>query len=285
LTDAPSTAAIAALTFTLGAWVLDFMAAGQGIWARTLADLSPTAALKSFESGLFSLPSALGLLIAAATLTALAAIWLPPGRRPEAKIGLSAAAIAGALCLALLASKARLYADVTEDRRNSFSAPQEAALQHLISPLAVTIYLAPDDPRLVDFNRSILSKLRRLVTHLTVTIADTSKTLLGAASDDRYGLVTYDYGGKHEESRSTSSEEVLPLLYGLAGVSIAASGSETYPGYPLQADTSLAAVWFYGALPLLFATLWWRLLRPPALPANVNGREVSHDYRTKTNSS
>jgi hypothetical protein len=187
--------------------------------------------------------------------------------------------------LALLASKARLYADVTEDRRNSLSAAQEAALQRLTLPLAVTVYLAPDDPRLVDFNRSILSKLRRLVPNLTVTIADTSKTLLGPASDDRYGIVTYDYGGKHEESRSTSSEEVLPLLYGLAGVTVTASGAGTYPGYPLQGDTTFAAVWFYGALPLLFATFWWRLRRGPALPADLNRREVSHDYRTKTNSS
>jgi ABC-2 type transport system permease protein len=193
VTDTPSTAAIVALTFTLGAWVLDFMAAGQGVRARSLADLSPTAALKSFESGLFSLPSTLGVLIAAPTLTALTAFWPPPGRRSEAKTGLSAAAIAGALCLTLLASKARLYADVTEGRRNSCSAAQEAALQHLTLPLAVTINLAPDDPRLVDFNRSILSKLRRLVPYLTVTIADTSKSLLGPAGDDRYGLVTYHY--------------------------------------------------------------------------------------------
>jgi ABC-type transport system involved in multi-copper enzyme maturation permease subunit len=285
VTETPSTAAIVALTFTLGAWVLDFMAIGQGIWTRYLADLSPTAALKSFESGLFSLPSALGLLVAAATLTAITAIWVPPGRRPEVKVGLSAAAVAGALCLALLVSKARFYADVTEDRRNSFPAAQEAALQHLTLPLAVTVYLAPDDPRLVDFNRSILSKLRRLVPHLTVTIADISKTLLGPASDDRYGLVTYDYGGKHEESRSTSPEEVLPLLYGLAGVTVAAESAQTYPGYPLQADSSLAAVWFYGALPLLLATFWWRLRRRPAPPADLNRREVSHDYQTKTNSS
>jgi hypothetical protein len=280
LTDTPSTAAIVALTFTLGAWVLDFMATGQGVWTRSLADLSPTAALKSFESGLFSLPSTLSLLVAAATLTALAAIWLPPGRRSEAKIGLSAAAIAGALCLALIASKARLYADVTEDRRNSFSAAQEAALQHLTLHLSVTIYLAPDDPRLVDLNRSILSKLRRLVPYLTVTIADTSKSLLGPASDDRYGLATYDYGGKHDESRSTSPEEVLPLLYSLAGVKAAPSEADAYPGYPLTAETGYAAAWFYGALPLLFVGFWWLLRsRPPQLKL-LRQREALHDSKT-----
>jgi hypothetical protein len=209
------------------------MATGYGDWALTIADLSPTAALKNFEAGLFSLPSALGLLIAATMLIALANIWLPPGRTLSVKVSFSLGAVLAAVCLGLLASNARLYADATEDRRNSFSPAHEAALQHLTLPLAITVYLAPDDPRFADFNRTILSELRRLLPELSVTIAEAPKGLSGTAGDDRYGLVTYDYGGKREESRSTSSEEVLPLIYGLAGVTVAASDAYPYPGYPL----------------------------------------------------
>ena len=115
VTDGPATAAIVALAFTLGAWVLDFMATGQGAWTRRLADLSPTAVLRSFESGLLSLPTILGMLIAIATLAALSTVWLPPGRQLTAKMGFSAAIVAAGIVLATLAPQARLYADATEN--------------------------------------------------------------------------------------------------------------------------------------------------------------------------
>ncbi len=264
VTDAPATAAIVALTFTLGAWVLDFMATGYGAWTRRLADLSPTAALKGFESGLFSLPATLGMLVAAATLVALSVVWLPPGRALAGKIRFSAIVVVGGLFLVLLASQARLYADITEDRRNSFSPTQEAALKRLTAPLAITVYLAPDDPRLADFDRKVLGKLRRLVPDIAITIGETSKGLFGPAGDERYGLMVYDYAGKREESRSTSPREVLPLLYGLAGVTVTPSEAGDYPGYPLAAETEFAGAWFYVALPLLFACLWWLVRRQPA---------------------
>src|SRR5262245_61155134 len=92
VTDGPATAAIAALAFTLGAWVLDFMAVGRGSWTRRLADLSPTAALRNFEGGLLSLSAILAMLIGALALLALATVWLPPGRSPRRRAALSVCA-------------------------------------------------------------------------------------------------------------------------------------------------------------------------------------------------
>ncbi|HKW95582.1 MAG TPA: ABC transporter permease subunit [Methylomirabilota bacterium] len=256
LTDGPATAAIATLAVTLGAWVLDFMAVGPDAWSHAVASLSPTTGLRTFEGGLLSLPAALGMLIGAMTLLALTTVWLSPGRSVKQGAPLSVGAVVGGIVLALVASRATVYADVTEDRRNSFAPADEAALRHVTAPLTLTVYLAPDDPRLADFNRQVLSKLRRLVPKLSVVVAEPPRGLFLPAGGDRYGLVVYDYGGKREESRSTSPREVLPLLYGLAGVTVGASEKPDYPGHPLVSDSRAAAGWFYVALPLLVGLGW-----------------------------
>jgi ABC-2 type transport system permease protein len=261
VSETAATAAIVALAFTLGAWVLDFAATGQVAWARSVADFSPTAALRSFEAGLLSLPAVLSLIVGVVMLTALAVVWLPPGRTHAGKAGGSAVVIVAALVAAATATQARIYADVTQDRRNSFAAADELALRGLTAPLTVTVFLAPDDPRLSDFNRQVLRKLRRLLPRLTVTLAETPKGLFSPAGDDRYGLITYGYAGRHEESRSTSPREVLPILYGLAGVTPPASAGVDYPGYPLVTEAWPAAVWFYGILPVLIVLAWWRVRR------------------------
>jgi hypothetical protein len=84
------------------------------------------------------------------------------------------------------------------------------------------------------------------------------------AGDDRYGEVEYTYGGRSDISRSTNPREILPLLYGLAGVSrpAPAPGSD-YPGYPLVARGEFALLWFLGGLPLCIAFVWWRSRRLP----------------------
>jgi len=188
VTDGPATAAIVALAFTLGAWILDFAAAGQGEWMRRVAELSPTAALRTFESGLLAAPAVLGMLAAAAAaFAALATLWLHPGPPDRRRIALSTSIVAAALVAGVLGGQAGLYLDATEDRRNSFAPADEAALRRITGPLAITVHLSPEDPRLVDFNREVLGKLRRLVPGLSVTLAGTSKTLFAQADDDRYG--------------------------------------------------------------------------------------------------
>jgi hypothetical protein len=49
----------------------------------------------------------------------------------------------------------------------------------------------------------------------------------------------------------------LPLVYDLAQVTRkVAAPDPPYPGYPLQAGTRTAEVWFYGVLPLLILAAW-----------------------------
>ena len=111
-------------------------------------------------------------------------------------------------------------------------------------------YSAPNDSRLGDFDREILTKLRRVVPHLRVDYPIQSRAgLPGTPRDDRYGIIAYDYNGAHDESRSTSTQEVLPLIHALAGERVIQEVSPPYPGYPLVADARGSGLWFYAGLP------------------------------------
>lgn len=252
LTESSATAAIVALAFTLGFWVLDFAAAAGPEWLKVLGEASPTQALKQFERGLFSLSHALGLATLGLGLTALATTQLSPGltafsRRFRAVTG------GGILLLVLMAvSVVSFSVDVSEDRRNSFNPADEAALAHMNLGLTVTLHLVPEDSRAGEYAANILSKLKRLVPHLTVRWADTGKAgFFGSTSEDRYGLITYDYSNRHAESRSNSPREILPLLHNLAGVKVTPAIDNPYPGYPVIVDSQFTKIWFYGVLPAL----------------------------------
>src|SRR6202049_2085459 len=61
-TEGGATAAILALSVTIGSWVLDFAALDRGGASSLLAAVSLTSLLKPFEQGLLSIPAALCLL-------------------------------------------------------------------------------------------------------------------------------------------------------------------------------------------------------------------------------
>src|SRR6516225_6089559 len=64
LADSSATAAIITLAATLGFWVLDFAAAGEAGFLKTLSNLSLTTFLRTFERGIFSLGSTLAAVAA-----------------------------------------------------------------------------------------------------------------------------------------------------------------------------------------------------------------------------
>ncbi len=104
LTDGSATAAIVALAFTIGSWVLDFTIAGRPGILDWIARLSLTQTLRSFEQGVFSLGLVLGIVTVIGGFAALASVWLPPGVGVRTKVVRSIACIlATALVLALVA--------------------------------------------------------------------------------------------------------------------------------------------------------------------------------------
>jgi ABC-2 type transport system permease protein len=270
ISESAATAAIIALAFTIGSWVLDFSLAGQPGLLDWISRLSLTQTLRSFEQGLLSLGLLSGIIAAIGAFAAMAAVWLHPGVPVRAKLIRSIACVAVAGAVLALATQIRSSIDVSEDRRNSFPAADQRALPELRAPLIITVHLAPEDPRYIDLRRNVLAKLERVLPHVTVRLAAAGQSVVGSTSDEAYGEVEYSYGGRSAKSRSTSHREVLPILYELAGRPIPTPVSgEEYPGYPLIASAELALLWFLGALPLLIAVTWWWSRRAPRIPREL----------------
>ena len=266
ISESSATAAIVTLAFTIGSWVLDFALAGQPGLLEWISRLSLTQTLRAFEQGLLSAGLFLGIATAICGFAALAAVWLHPGVPLRTKVVRSAACTTVAAALIAVATHVRLSVDLTEDRRNSFSAADQRALGDLREPLIITVHLVPEDPRYVDLRRNVLSKLERAMPRVAIRLATMGQSMVGSASDEAYGEIEYSYAGRSDKSRSTSPREIVPLIYALAGrPSPAPVAGEEYPGYPLLANASPALAWFFGGLPLLIVITWWWSRHPPQI--------------------
>ena len=136
--------------------------------------------------------------------------------------------------------------------------------------LAISLYLAPEDSRAQEYQRNVLAKLKRLVPGLTVRWMETGKAgVFGAAGDEGYGRIIYEYAGRNATSRSNSPREILPLLHELAGVQVTPVETPPYPGHPLVADARPAELWFYALLPALILLTFWRHARARRLPIHL----------------
>ncbi len=234
-----ASAAIATLGFTVGTWALEFVAEGRGGWLRTIAAYTPTAALRFFEQGLLRLNTAIVMLLIGVAGFALAGAWLRDVRGRWMKVagvmGLSGVAL-------LLGSLPRSAWDLSENRRNSFSEREEEALRKIRDPLRVTVNLAPEDPRLSDLDRNVLSKLERILP--VVAIDYSARTRSGLFEGDHYGEVWYEIGGRKTMLRSTTEPIVLETIFKLAGIAAPAPDRDAYKGHPL-AGRPTGAAWIY----------------------------------------
>jgi len=254
----PATAAIVTLGFTVGAWALEFIGAGRGGVLQELASFTPTAALRGFEQGQLRLSTVVVLLAAGAGGFVLAAVWLPTGRGWRFRVVGSVLVAAGFAFVAWGGSLVRASWDLSENQRNSFSKADQAALSGIKQPLHITVYLAPEDPRLTDLERSIIGKLRMILPRVDVAYAAQSVSGLFEAQEDHYGEVWYELGGRSVMSRSTTEPIVLETLYQLAGIEPPPASDEPgYPGYPLAARPRSAPLVFYALWPLIVCAAWW----------------------------
>src|SRR5499427_1161454 len=280
ITESSATAAIVTLAFTIGSWVLDFTIAGRPGWLEWFANLSLTQVIRTFEQGLLSAGLVAGVVVAVCAFAALAAVWLPPGIAVRQKLMRSAICIAAAAVALLIVTQIKASIDVTEDRRNSFALADAKQLAMLAEPLTMTVHLAPEDPRYIDLQRNVLAKLERVMPRVSIRLATARQSFASSAGDEAYGEIEYRYGTRSDTSRSTSPREILPLIYGLAGVQPPSPiPSAEFPGYPLVTDGGFAFLWFLGVLPILVVSAWWRSRR---LPSNTRTflREV--DMKTGT---
>jgi hypothetical protein len=258
-----ASAAIIALTVTLGTWALDYVAAARGGLLAVLAAYTPSAALRVFERGELRANTAVVMTIIGLAGLAAAAVWLQRGTRVGTRVASVAcvAAIAALVCIA--GSRVRSSRDFSEDRRSSFSRADEHALRGLRGPLYVTVYLSAEDPRLADLERGVLLKLRRTMRDVRVSYAARGRTGLFERPQDHYGEVWYELAGKRAMSRSTTEPIVLETIYQLAGrAPPTATGEPPYPGYPLASRAPHLILIFFVLWPIVVVVSWW-LIRGP----------------------
>src|SRR5215470_4942606 len=265
MTESSATAAIVTLAFTIGSWVLDFTTAGRPGWIEWFAHLSLTQVIRTFEQGLLSVSLVAGVVVAICTFAALATIWLPPGITVRQKLMRSAVCVGAAVVALVAVTQIKASIDVTEDRRNSFALADARQLAGLPGPLTITVHLAAEDPRYIDLQRNVLAKLERVMPRVSIRLATARQSFASPAGDEAYGEIEYRYGARSDASRSTSPREILPLIYGLAGLQPPAPiASAEFPGYPLVTDSTFALLWFLAILPILIVLAWWRSRRLPS---------------------
>ena len=256
--ESAASAAIITLSFTLGTWALDFIANGRGGWLAEVAAYTPTSALRFFEQGMLRLNTVLALLVLALIGFALAGVWSETGRKLSVRLLHTFGILVVAALAVLAVAQSPSSWDVSENRRNSFSRADEAVLRQIKQPLNITVNLAAEDPRLMDYERSILNKLRRLLPNLHVNFAANSRTGLFEGSDEHYGEIWYELNGQKVMNRSTTEPIVLEQLYQLAQLKPPAATDEPpFPGYPLAVQPHFAKLIFYGLWPLTVLAFWW----------------------------
>jgi hypothetical protein len=239
------------LAVTLGFWVLDFAASGQGAFLHLLKKFSLPSLLRQCETGLI-LPETVGAFLALVLFFfLLACIFLHPGQSRFRQIWLPLAALFCAGLLFIGAANLPGFLDMTENRRHSLSPEISQALRQIKEPIRITLHLRPEDSRRQDLEHGLLAKLRRTLPNLRITSAAGGQSMFAASEDDAYGLIEYDYQGRHDQSYSNSSEEILAILFGLARMKMPIRQASSARGYPLVADASAPGWWFYLVLPLV----------------------------------
>jgi ABC-2 type transport system permease protein len=252
LTDHPSTAAIVTLSVTVGAWILDFIAAVQGGWWEKAASYTPSAMVAQFQHGLAKLDVVLIALALIGSGLGIAAIWMRLGvafrRRVYESLALTAmAAIAIFACTFATASW-----DASENRGNSFPEADERLLSQIHAPLRIVAHLAQEDPRRVDLERRALSKLRRVMPKVQVEYVAATSIGLFEQTGAHYGEIWYDLGGKKTMSRVTTAEGVLEAIYSIAGIAPPQeTDDEIFRGHPLAVAPKATGAIFYVAWPCL----------------------------------
>ena len=250
LAENPSTAAILVLAFTVGTWVLGFVAAFQGGLWEQIVRYKPSEMLQTFRRGLVRLDLMLAMLALIAAALVMAASWMRLGVPVRHRALDSIYIIAVALVLGFGASFAHRSWDISENARNSFDEADGELLEKIVAPLKIEVHLAPEDPRRFDLEQQTLTKLRRTMHSLTVEYVSATATGLFEQADAHYGEIWYDLGGKRTVGRSATTDGVLDAIYELAGVQPPQESEVGHRGHPLAAEPAGAAAVFYVIWPL-----------------------------------
>ncbi len=263
LAEHPATAAILTLAFTVGTWVISFVAAVQGGFWERLAGYTPPVMVASFQHGLVQADVVLIVLILMGASLAVAAVWMRLGVTVKQRAIESFAVIGVAAIAMSAASFVHLNRDASENRYNSFSIADEQTLERIRKPLAIEVHLAPEDPRRYDLDRNVLTKLRRVLKDVTVHYVSSTSTGLFEQTADHYGEIWYQLGVEKAVSRETTAEGALENIFALAALTPPPESGPVFRGHPLAARPKGAAPLFYILWPTLVLSAGFLVFRRP----------------------
>jgi ABC-2 type transport system permease protein len=255
LTDHPATAAIVTLSVTVGTWILNLVAAIQGgVWER-VAGFTPTAMVAQFQRGLIRADVAAGAVLLIVLGLGLAAIWTRLGVAPARKLRESLAL--AVVIVAALAGCTWLKPswDLSDGRINSLRRADEELLRLIRQPLTIEVHLAAEDPRRIDFERNVLSKLRRVMEDVRIEYVAATSTGLFEQTSEHYGEIRYAMNFGTSVTRAITVESALEEIYELAGfITPVEEADDVFRGRPLAATPHYARQVFYAGWPLLIVT-------------------------------
>jgi hypothetical protein len=251
ISEHPSTAAILTLTVTVGTWLVNFAAAVNGGWWEQAAAYTPTAMVAEFQRGLVRGNVILAAIALIAGGLGFAALWLRLGDRVAQRVRRSAALLVVLVIGVNASSFVHASWDLSENRQNSFSRADEAALATIQQPLRIEAHLAPEDPRRADLETHSLRKLRRALPRLRVDYVSATSVGLFEQAADQYGELWYEFDDRRHMSRITTTEGVLDAVFTVTGATAPSQPpDDVFRGHPLEARPRGAPVFFYGVWPI-----------------------------------
>jgi len=235
LFDSTANASIFSIFLIISSWVIDF---GSNMnMSQALSSISAwtvTKVLKYFENGILSFTAVMYFVLVCSTFFVLTYILLRFDLKGKWR-SISSTVILSLLAMFIL-SHIALNIDVTESHRNSFPANISRALKK-VPNLEIDIYMEKGDSRFKDYQRSFLKKLSLVKNDVKV------KMMTGDELKKSYGLFVYKVNGKSEKTYSNSEQEIFPIIFGLAGISVGHGSEKTnFPGYPLVVKGKLSVI-------------------------------------------
>lgn len=257
LAEHPSTAAIITLSVTVGTWVISFIAALQGGAWEVAAAFTPPALVAQFQHGLIRLDVTLSAFVLVLLGLVIATIWIRLGVPARRRSLETLEAIGFAALFIAVCAVARPTWDTSENRQNSFTEKDEAALAAIKTPLRIEAHFSQEDARRTELETRTLSKLRRVMPELTVHYVARTSVGLYEQNTEHYGEILYTMGDRHQTSRIVTTEGVLETIYELARVKAPGTDDEdVFRGHPLAVPPRHANAVFYGLWPAAIAAAW-----------------------------
>jgi hypothetical protein len=229
-------ATVLAIALSLCSWAIDASSEFAALaWMGSLEWASIGRRLDPMEHGVLHLGSLGWLLVASASAMAVAIVVARIEHTARRWWIAGAIGVATVLLLTALGNVHRGY-DWSEQRRQSFPHPVVDTLHELSDDITVDVWLDRDDNRRTELERGPLAKLllARPDVVLRLPLDDDSGALVSRDAD--YGRIVVHLGERARETRSSSDEEIVGIIFDAAGRAMPRWPESAYPGYPFVVE-------------------------------------------------